>query len=238
MSNYNPAPRGILIQPLDQDKNSPTGPAVYYYLCVFDVPDSWGTTLTFDGGVANETDKSITYTITNAGFVFPSGTLPADTPFTTNLFPVFTAQTFNDLRVVNIKDTSGNIKTGTINNSTPVKATPPEHSIDDVDISFSANQCRPFIVKNGSRADQFFIGAMALTPGAGYSNLFKSITKDATTATLLNCEFDTGSATTAVNAVGAKKASLNEFLTVQMKNNTNPALVGTYNYASPGIISI
>lgn len=248
MSTYNPNPRGILLQPINRSVNAPGQPAINYFMCVFDVPDSWGA-LTFNDGAADAETNTITFTITTPGFVFPSANLPPSTTFQTTLFKLFTKQQYN-LVTVKVKDTAGTVKSGTIINSTPVKADIFSDA-DDLNeegelvatkrdgTAPAVNQCRPFVIKNASRADQFFVGAFALTPATGgYGNQFKSMTKEASPSKNLVCDYETSTLTKSVAACGVIKSTLDEFDKVKIKNISDPNLMGTFNYTSPTIISV
>jgi hypothetical protein len=209
MATYNSVARGQLCSPSDNT-------AILYYICLVDIPTSWGRPK-FDAGTFES--GTLTYT---ADIAFPTvaGADPGNA-FVTYLLPLYTQQSgrINDL-VVQGNTPNGVKKTGLVNNSKPIIRFTEPTAYETV----TPLEARTFVIQSGSDTNNYYAGVFVLTPavkpGVVYATSFKSMTADKTDSAKLICELQTLSTGTAnqVTVFGCVPASKDQFTKAKVKD--------------------
>jgi hypothetical protein len=239
--NFNPNPRGLLIQPINRAISAEGKPAINYYVCVIDLPNtmfSEGVTPLFSvGNPAANTPTELTFVLENVLFSGYPPTNAGFTNFSTWLIPIYTKQDgpFTSIKVKDKKAPTPSVKSGQIVHTTPLKEWEVPQGENLTATVFQTLQARPFVIKNGSDAannKNYFVGCISLAPpNLNFTNKFKTMTsKSAASPKTLLCTLnkDTGSTAAQVAAIGCLQVTKDEFTHIEVSdgsaNGTNIAL--------------
>jgi hypothetical protein len=243
---FNPNPRGILIQPKNRVTSTPDKPAIHYYVCAIDLPNSMfseGQTPIFgDPHPAANNPSELTFVLNNALFSGYPTNNAGFTDFSTWLIPIYTHQNAGPFTTIKVKDKkpTPDVKSGQINNATPLKEWAIPEGENLTASVFQNLEARPFVIKNGSDAangKNYFIGCLALAPSnLNYTNSFASmVSKSPTNQTTLLCTLNQVSSATAaqVAAIGCIQASINEFTHIEVTDGTSNGASKPLDYNNP-----
>jgi hypothetical protein len=240
---YQCNPRGILCQPLDEQ-------TVRYYICLVDIPTSWGSSISFDGGVVQEDTTELVYTASVNMQPESPPCAPVD-DFKTYLLPVYTTQSGELYTVVvqgpqDPKKSNGAKKKGTISNTPALKYWDVYLESDTTPV-IHPMQPRPFVIMNSSNNADFYVGVFAKTPtpktGDFYTIPFAGMSagQGSTPADTLVCVLQSPVSGTAnqVTAFGCIPTIADQFNNVQIvvyNPNITSGPTIRFNYDSPNML--